>query len=539
MKKIGIFMAFAPEQQISNQGIGRLTAFILNAIIRNDNLKVSLAVPAWYVAIIMDFLADQRIDSSKIEIITTNGIPLLLRMRTWVNKFLGNNSKKKYLQIKLKAREKIESIYFNLLVKGLSTSSSLKFILLIMIVVVFVTPLAIVGMVALFILRLIKRGLRWIESKIGLKIGVTSRFLLTPLSTFRRNVFVHRLYQGVRNTELSKLIHKINNKKDIDVWFIPTLFWPEIAGIKGKKVVAAPDIVFLEFPMLFSSPFFGGVCDQITKTIRVSDHFVCYSEHVKLKHLMEGFFVDSKQVSVVKHGAINLSSFLDLSLGGVDCMKHAACHILRDYQKNHLNKSEYLKDFDLTSTKFIFYSSQIRPHKNFLSLIMAYEKLLRNRFVNFKLITTASLMHDKNVWDYIVEKRLQYDILCFPHVSSEVLAALNHLAVCAVNPTLFEGGFPFTFSEAYSVGTPSVMSNIPVVLDEVTDPALQEKMLFDPYHLDDMVNKIEWAVNHRDELLALEEPLYRKLNARDWEMVANDYIEVFKSVVGGEREVFA
>ena len=66
------------------------------------------------------------------------------------------------------------------------------------------------------------------------------------------------------------------------------------------------------------------------------------------------------------------------------------------------------------------------------------------------------------------------------------MAAFSHLAVLAVNPTLFEGGFPFTFSEAYSVVTPSIISKIPVVEDVVTDTYLQKRMLFNPYNLDDM-----------------------------------------------------
>jgi len=42
------------------------------------------------------------------------------------------------------------------------------------------------------------------------------------------------------------------------------------------------------------------------------------------------------------------------------------------------------------------------------------------------------------------------------------IAACYKLADLAVNPSLSEGGFPFTFTEALSVGTPVVMARIPV-----------------------------------------------------------------------------
>ena len=469
MKKIGIFLAFAPEQPIRNQGIGRLTAFIIDAILKREELKITIAAPEWYKTSVLDFLTEHRIDIRKIELMTTNKLPLLLRIRHWL--------------------------------KGRDDQRNQQ------------TPVAPARMLGYVKIR---------------------HLLFAPLAVFRRNLFVHHLYYAFRKRELGRLIKIINQHKEVDVWFVPALSWPEIEGIQAKKVVAAPDIVHVEFPLLFSTPFYKMVSKKISKTIQAANHFICYSEHVKQKHLIEGSSINAQKISVVKHGHIGLRSFLE-----ADNMKRSAQQILNDYLKNLSNKDECLKDFNFTDVNYIFYSSQIRPHKNFMSLIKAYEILLRQRSINFKLITTANIKQEKEVWDYIVSRDLQRDILCFNEVSSEVLAALNHLAVCAVNPTLFEGGFPFTFTEAYSVGTPSVMSRIAVVLDEVGDQALQARMLFDPYNIDDMVTKIEWAMHNRSELFALEASLYQKMALRTWETVANEYIEVFKSVGEHKNEVFA
>lgn len=529
MKKIGILLAFAPEQPIKNQGIGRLTAFIISAIQKDKDLKIVIAMPGWYKSTIIDFLEDHQIDVKEVELITTDGIPCLLYMRNILKNLFIRYSKTKTKE-NFNVQAKISLFNFSFLFKSLATASFPYFLLINILLIfgfMFLSPVILVSFVFLFLVKKIKPRVSKVFCKFKNNLKQNLNFLIGPLSLFRRNIFIHRLYQEIRKVELGKLIKKINRNTGVSAWFVPTLFWPEIADIKVKKVVAAPDAVFLDFPLLFAKPFFAIVSDQIARTIKAADHFICYSHHVKNVHLVDGFSVAPDRISVIKHGSIDLRQYL--LRDSFSDIKAASDHILQNYQRKYLAQNDYLRYFDLANASYIFYSSQIRPHKNFLSLIKAYEILLRQRYINIKFITTANLMQEKEIWDYIVSRRLQYDILCFSDVSSEMLAALNHNAVCAVNPTLFEGGFPFTFTEAYSVGTPSVMSNIPVVLAEISDEALREKMLFDPYHVNDIVNKVEWAISHREELIVLQKPLYEEFEKRSWEIVANDYLKVLNS----------
>jgi len=107
-----------------------------------------------------------------------------------------------------------------------------------------------------------------------------------------------------------------------------------------------------------------------------------------------------------------------------------------------------------------------------------------------------------------------------------VLASFYCLASLAVNPTLFEGGFPFTFTEAYSVGTPSLLSDISMVRERLADRdnetgRLLERMLFDPMNPLDLAEKIRWAVANRQELFALQRGLFEAFPT--WEEVAQRY----------------
>ena len=180
--------------------------------------------------------------------------------------------------------------------------------------------------------------------------------------------------------------------------------------------------------------------------------------------------------------------------------------------------------------RFLLYTSQIRPSKNVNQLIKAFYQLLHKKHEPIKLILTGNPNDDPSTMNLVSTLGLERDVLFLPRIPTRVMAALYHLSTVAVNPTLFEGGFPFTFSEAYSVGTPSIMSRIPVVQDVVTDPDLQKKMLFDPYNIDDMVERIYWGLQHREELFNNQQPIYYQLQNRSWSLVAEEYMEVLDRV---------
>src|SRR5205085_4154714 len=124
------------------------------------------------------------------------------------------------------------------------------------------------------------------QTRHKLMLKPTIKLLLGPIIALRNYIFLRDVYTELRARELKKLISKINKRSDISVWFVPTLFWPEIKYIKAKKIVAAPDIVFVDFPTHFSDAAFATTYNNISKTISVADHFISYSEHVKQKHLM-------------------------------------------------------------------------------------------------------------------------------------------------------------------------------------------------------------------------------------------------------------
>lgn len=551
-KKTGILWSFAPGQSLKTQGIGRLLCFLISGA--KDHSKFIIAIPKRYKNQLIELFEDHHIHQAQYDLLMTSKAPYLLRVINIIKKH--SLKKKKDSLKKLSIRSLLVEVnkkIVNFFIYGLTSSSLTLFLSTLTLTLLLLTSLItslffipFLGSLLFISLLIILCFFIWKFLQSLPLQRILSRLLppkffqyykqykkyffgfYQPLKSFNHMRIAQKFYEAMRKQELNKLIKLINSQSDIQTWFIPTLFWPEISKIKAFTVVAAPDIVFLDFPSLFANDYYHHAYQKIIASVHSADHFICYSHYVKQQHLIEEFQLPHEKVSVIPHGSINLAPYL--AKNSFHSMTDNAMRILKEYQRKHLQKNDYLSNFDFTHTRFIFYSSHIRPYKNFLNLLKAYEILLRQKYLGIKLIITGNIADDGQITDFIKSRRISHDVLSFHQISSDMLAALNHLAICAVNPSLFEGGFPFTFSEAYSVGTPSVMSKIAAVEEIIDLPELQKMMLFDPYSVNDMVEKMAWAIEHPDELYEAQKPLYEKLVNRSWEKIAEEYLNVFDSV---------
>lgn len=549
MKKIGIFLAFAPGQSIQCHGIGRLLMHIINNI-NQDDLQIVIACPKWWEQELHEFLGEKNIHSQYISILTTpekpNLIKLLFLFQSTI-KIIRSSIKKEHRvkvenknffllilkkiifkinQIRKTLNDKLQIILFS----GNSIFLPIQMVIILLGFLFYLSMIFYRNIISLkdkaaFILSkaknlIFKKTKKIFPNHFLSKIQVFKKGF-QDARAYKKYQIIRETYKNLRKYEIKKLVDIINKKNDIELWFVPTIFWGEISKIKKIKILSVPDLAIFEFPTYFTDKIYAEIYPNACEAIESSDYFITYSHHVKTKHIINHFYVPNEKIFVIRHGTErkkNINHYKSLK-------------IIHKHIKEKFTNNWYLYNYDFTDCKFIFYSSQIRSYKNILNLVKAYELLLRKRYVNIKLIITGHLSDSPEIKDYIQKQQLQYDVLSFSNVSSEVLDALNHLAVCSVNPTLFEGGFPFTFAEAYSVGTPSVMSRIPVVMELMEDlPELQDLMLFDPYNVNDMVNKIEWAVNHRDELFEAQKVLYNKFENRTWDVVAKDYLDLFEKV---------
>lgn len=535
--RIGFFLAYRPETELNNQGLGRYTAYLIKGLL-NNGVEITIATPKWSKKTIEDLLEDVGVESEKINFLTSKNIPVLLNLYS----LLKNTKFKKTRKNKRGLRQGLKKLLFKVAPYIVSTRNYLLFFIYTIIIFLLLVPIFAFKLIAKFIEFFSNLIFKSKTSRLSNTINRIEEKVKNLLNKNNLgNVKIARaLYQVMYDAEVTKLIDRINTQNIVDVWYCPTVFWPEFNKIDGVKVTCVPDLIPIEYPVEFTSK--EGILDSFMsckKTIEKSEYTIVYDDYVKDNLLVKKFGKKSEHIAVIPHGANVLSQHISIE-GTTDnrqATKVFSLNKIDSYKNIYFQGHSYLRNFDFSDVKYLFYPSQLRPNKNILSLIKAYEHVLRTEHRYVKLFLTCDLQSDSDVKRYIEKQRLQYDVISFVNVPTQTLAALYHCAELVINPTLFEGGFPFTFAEGASVGTPSIMSSIPQTEDFVKQFGLEGDMLFDPFDWREISKKIIWGLDHREELLEKQIPMYEHLEHRDWNVVATEYVKAFNNFIKDHKVV--
>lgn len=538
--KIGIYLAYAPHGKrfsLKQEGLGRYLSALLKAFIENQD-EVVIACPKWSVYAIEELLFENKIDKSKIEFLTPKNTPVIFRIYT--NRMDKHKNKRR-------KDNKLSFAFWRFLewcVDFLFSITSLSIAILLflgaVLLAILLLPCALLGTIFLIFwkvlcacLNICRKG----KEKISLRKAIRNNaFVIKVVAELRSKFNVVFLREKMRQACADDIIRRINHLREKpDLWYCPMAFWEEFNDIEGIKVICAPDLVTTEFALKFSEAPLGKATEEVRRTIEKGEYFITYCNYLKDSLLVDKFNKDAKKIIAIPH-AVNDSSkyvcFYDENEKILwDVSKCFSRKTLNDIYTKALNVQNYLHSnestFDMQNVRYIFYASQIRANKNMLNLIKAYNVLLREYHVPVKLFLTGYVPGDIQLSNYIFEHRLQYDVVFFHSVTNQQLAALYQLAELVVNPTFYEGGFPFTFGEGMSVGTPSIMSDIPQVREVIEGYDLEE-YVFNPYDYRDLARKMVYGLAHRKDLLDKEKKLYEAMAARTWEDVGQEYVKAFE-----------
>ncbi|MGF2226542.1 hypothetical protein ACQT3V_08645 [Brucella sp. NF 2653] len=367
MRKIGVFLGYNLGQSIRSEGLGRLLAFIIKGACTRDDYEITVACPNWYRNELLFLLDDHSIPAEKIRILTTASEPYLIRLHKLITRrnravrtVVRRSLRSKFLNLK-------NSVWRNLL--NVTLSSSVQEAYPFMIKVVARGTLLILSEIVLAPLILLRQLIHLLPNRITAALFALRQKVRALVAGSFRAGWMHDLLGELRRRELGRLVSKINAEPKIDSWLIPTLFWPECVGITARKVVVAPDIVFLDFPIHYANEN----CIKFLTNARLiaenADHLITYSDYVKSAHLVRGLGVKANKVSVVRHGAVSMTEYL--TLGGKQLspqlQKEVSIDIVSKFQMRG-SSDLAINRLDFQSEKILFYSSQIRHHKIFLFL---------------------------------------------------------------------------------------------------------------------------------------------------------------------------
>jgi glycosyltransferase involved in cell wall biosynthesis len=540
LRHFGIYLAWGPTVDLQKEGLGRLLLAFLKAAAMREDVRFVIACPQWSRKSLLALLESEGISSVAFDVVSTDGVPLILRV------VLAGRSRKRIprkpsrltrLAARIQAgvvrhRQKIER-------RLVATRRVLPWVaitgyaLLLGILLLPLVAVAWLGHAAYRgFLRAAKALIRFRWPR------AVFRQLTAVLSLPGEEALEIRLYRLMEADEGERLADLVNAMRHVKAWYCPTAFWPAFNRVSAPRLMCVPDVVPTDFPVGFSlaDPDLIKSVEIVERAIGGGENFVTYSSRVKWDTLVDRYSVSPTAVSVIPHACWDLNHLIEVS-GFPDGEKATKtyCESLLKQALIRLGGSAYAVGLASDSIRFLFYPTQFRPNKNLVTLLRAYEHLLRERFIPQKLILTGNLPGLKPVKDFIEEHRLENDVLCLHGLTTRELAACYRLTDLAVNPSLSEGGCPFTLTEALSVGTPVVMARIPVTEDVILDETLREIMLFDPYNWQDVASRIEWALQHRELLLSAQREFYLQLSQRTWRNVVDDYVDILDGLAASSQ----
>lgn len=543
LKYYGIYLAYAPTVDLRHEGLGRyLAAFLKGAALHSD-IRFVLVCPSWSRDSLEDLFSAEAVPESCFELLSPTAVPpALLGYQKW-QQYQKRERKPSLTQRLLNRLRAMKGTLFERTLHQIARAESiptlvlalLPTILQVLAVVILIPvwlPLALLILASLYVRKVAVRPLR--------KIDQVAKRIIRLTGQPKDDSLAVRMYQEMENSETRRIKSIIDNLHHVRAWYCPTAFWPAFNEIKAPRLTCVPDVVLTDFPIPFAQ--IGGDrflhnFEAIESTIIGGTNYITYSNGVKWETLVERYGILSSKVSVIHHAPNDLSRWI--SITGFEEIESASrnyCKWLVSIALRRSSNSAYTNSFQNTNIEFLFYASQLRPNKNVITLLRAYEFLLRKRFIGHKLILTGDPKVLLEVNKFVIDHHLQNDVLFLHGLKIQELAACYKLADLAVNPSLSEGGCPFTFTEALSVDTPVVMARIPVTEEVLTDPQLQEMTFFDPYDWQDLASRIEWALDNRDELLAVQRKTYAQLAQRTWADVVDEHLQVLERISEGFEE---
>lgn len=541
LKKYGIYLAFPPTVDLRAEGLGRHLAMFLKGAEGLGDSRFLIVCPSWSRETLQSLFESEQVASHIFEIESPKNKPYVLDiLQAW--RFYKNRPKvfaKKLGNFAGLLKDSVIKTWQWLTEYAVSVNSFASlavFGMILLMVGIALVPISVAAL-PIVLLALVQkmrrkmfRHIPFLGGKWKIFISKIVSILLQP----EKEPWIFRLFDEMQKVEAVRMQQIIDRRCDVRAWYTPTAFWPSFNNIKAPRLMCVPDIVLNDFPVGFS--MVGGnrtvtVYEVIERAIKTAGNYVTYSNTTKWGTLVDRYGIPEDAVKVIPHAPNDLHRWVKIDgLPNSDVASRKYCHtLMRGALKRSTNR-EYTRNFKNEEFEFLFYASQFRPSKNVLTLLRAYTHLLRKRYLGVKLLLTGHPDALPEIRQYIDEHRLENDVIFLHGLKIEELAAIYKLAMLAVNPSLSEGGCPFTFTEALSVGTPVVMARIPVTEEVIQDPDVQDATFFDPYDWEDCASRIEWAIKNRAELLSLQLKTYAELCERSWTDVVREHLQVLDEI---------
>ena len=288
-----------------------------------------------------------------------------------------------------------------------------------------------------------------------IKVSIITKKILSIINTVFDNfskIFLKSLgnfmYIFARRDFTSEAIDHLNNSficiNAIDQSLIPSKY-------KKKSTLIIADFLSFDFPDDHDEYRDTYLKNLFAKEAKESRNIICFSKHVKDRHLVRGLGIDANKIIIIPHTLHDLSSGYNADIFDNKSMTNKAIFIIQ--KSKAFSKRE--KKRIIRSKFFLSASTYRKPYKGINTLLL-FNEILRTKPTNFFIVSTH--IPDEN-------KKLFKDnggIVPDKRVNNSELSALYVLSYASIHVSKFEGGINVApFSEAVSVGKPCIyLSNL-------------------------------------------------------------------------------
>jgi glycosyltransferase involved in cell wall biosynthesis len=306
---------------------------------------------------------------------------------------------------------------------------------------------------------------------VGAQLGPNFRTVLEPSPNYSLREQIH--------------VPWVLRREKPDVFHAPHYVLPP--AVRCRSVVTIHDCIHLMFPQyLRNRAAYAYARAAMWAAARSSDCILTVSEASK-RDILHFFNVPAEKIVVV-YNAIDEHFSVTPS-------DDAVARVRERYQLDHT---------------FVLYVGNIKPHKNLVRLIEAFDELRKSGFEDVKLLIIGDEISKLPALRRAVHKhKLHKHVRFLGYLTDDTLAVLYRLAALFVFPSLYEG-FGLPPLEAMASGTPVVTSNVSS-LPEVTGDAA---ILVNPYDVDSIVDGMRRVLS--DPALAAELGRRGRARAREF-----------------------
>ncbi|MEO5356651.1 MAG: glycosyltransferase family 4 protein [Nitrospirae bacterium YQR-1] len=185
---------------------------------------------------------------------------------------------------------------------------------------------------------------------------------------------------------------------------------------------------------------------------------------------------------------------------------------------------------------FILYVGNVKPHKNLVRLLQAFEMLLcEPSFKDFSLVIVGQIEGLRTGDDEFLKAvnknvRLSSRVLLKGVVSDDELPYYYNLASVTVHPSLYEG-FGFPLVEAMSSGSPLVCSNVASMPEICKDSA----RFVDPLSTESIAEGLREILSDEKLRERMVKKGLKRSESFSWERVSEQHVKVFKELAGSKE----